>query len=201
MNIYDIDEKITNAEALSMKEVYYFLDHLNNTIITNSNLNDTNIMQCMEISGDIYNRYTTNFDMDDVRPFDTNDLGIHELVHYSTFIKFKTNEGYKWFIVDPTAIQFDTDKYPLGLERYIDIKNNLNNNQKMLLEDFKTKGYTELTSRSLIDYTNIFIKALKNNGYDINILEANNKLTCFCIKSGITFGNDSLSEPEKNKKK
>lgn len=199
MNIDEINKKITNAETLSTEEVYYYLDYLNNTIIKKFNLNDTNIMQCMEISKYICIYYTRNFDMNDVCPFDTNDLGIRELVHYSTFIKFKTNEGYKWFIVDPTAIQFNTDKYPLGLERYIDIKNNLNDKQKILLEDFKTKGYTELTSRSLIDYTNIFVNALKNNAYEVDILETNNKLIDFCIKSGINFGSDSMPKLEENK--
>lgn len=200
MNINEIRDKMSTHDILSKEEIKYCLDYLGNFIKDKMNEENSNKL-CSEVSQGLYYFFIDN--LHNYIQFSTTEIGIKmdDFIHYSSFLRFKTSDGYKWFIVDPTAIQFDTDKYPLGLERYIDIKNNLNNNQKMLLEDFKTKGYTELTSRSLIDYTNIFIKALKNNGYDINILEANNKLTCFCIKSGITFDNDSISEPEKNKKK
>lgn len=200
MNINEIRDKISTNDILSKEEIKYCLDYLGNFIKAKMIEKNSNKL-CFEVSQGLYYFFIDN--LHNYIQFSIAEIGIKmdDFIHYSSFLRFKTNEGYKWFIVDPTAIQFDTDKYPLGLERYIDIKNNLNNNQKMLLEDFKTKGYTELTRRSLIDYTNIFIKALKNNGYDINILEANNKLANFCIKSGINFDNDSILEQEKNKKK
>ncbi len=198
MNINEIRKKIASLEILSDEEIKYCLDYLNSYIRYHMEKENSNML-CLKASQSLYDFTFDN--LDNYAQFSTEILGIemNNFIHYSSFLRFNTNDGLKWFIVDPTAIQFDTDKYPLGLDYYIDIKNNLNEKQKVLLENFKTKGYVELTSRNLIDYTNIFIDTLNKNGYNISKLNANNKLIDFCNKFGIAFNDDFVSKIKNDK--
>jgi hypothetical protein len=191
MNIHEINEKISTGETLTTAEVNYYLKSLNEDINKKFGL-DFNIMQCQEVSQRICFFYTTNFDEKNFKSvaFNNTDIDIYYLTHFSTFLKFKTDKGYKWFVVDPTGIQFNTDSYPMGQDKTINIKDYLNENQKALLESLKNNGYFELTSRNLIDYVNIFVDALKYNGYDISKLAIHKKLDDFCETHNITFQDD-----------
>ncbi len=188
MNIHEINEKIKFGEPLSVDEVNYFLKWLNKDINIKFKLDD-DIMQCQKICQMIYFIYTKNFDDEDFKctPFITTDIGIHDLTHFFTILKFKTNKGYKWFLVDPSGVQFNTDSYPMEQDKTINIRNYLNEKQKLLLESLKSNGYFELTSRNFASYVNIFINALKYNGYDISKLKVHKKLDDFCKTHNITF--------------
>lgn len=193
MNINEINEKIKNQESLTDDEVNYYLGTLNEIVKKEFGL-DNDIMKCQEISRFIYLGYTRHFDGDNFacEPFYNKDIGIDDLTHFSTFLKFKTTDGDKWYIFDPTIVQFKTSKYPLNGKK-MDFESGLNERQIKLLNEFQSKGFVEVNASSLIDYTNIFVNALNNNGYNISKLETNKLLEEFCTNRNITFGNNRKS--------
>lgn len=193
MNIDEINEKIINQESLTDDEVNYYLGTLNELVKEKYGL-DNDIMKCQEISRFIYLDYAKHFDGDifACEPFYNKDIGIDDLTHFSMFLKFKTTDGDKWYIFDPTTVQFKTSEYPLNGKK-MDFESSLNERQIKLLNEFQSKGFVEVNASSLIDYTNIFVNALNNNGYNISKLETNKLLEEFCTNRNITFGNNPKS--------
>ena len=193
MNINEINEKIKNQESLTENEVNYYLETLNEIVKEKFDL-DNDIMKCQEISQFIYLDYARHFYGDNFacEPFYNKDIGIDDLTHFSTFLKFKTTDSDKWYIFDPTAVQFKTSKYPLNGKK-MDFQSSLNERQIKLLNEFQNKGFVEVNAGSLIDYTNIFVNVLNNNGYNISKLKTNKLLENFCTNKNITLGNNSKS--------
>lgn len=169
MDINIIKEKIQNDVALTDEEIKYYLDNLKRIVKENVKDLDYNIMQCGNVSKIVSLYHMENYH--NVVHFSTNDIGIKKLTHYSSFLPFKSNQGIKWFIVDFTAKQFDTESYPLD-QKFINIKKVIDEdkNKRELLTNLENDGYVILTPSSLTTYVNIFIDGLKKFGFDINKL-------------------------------
>lgn len=198
MEISEIHSKILNKCELSMEEVYYYLDYLNKDVIRVTGLNECNLTKCKEVCIIICFKYTYNFDGKDFSsvPLNLNEIGIDNLTHYTSFIRFKTTEGFKCYILDPTMPQFNSDEYMIDNGKIIDIKNNINETQEEIINDFKIKGYVEATPDNLVQFINIFINSLIKNGIHIDKKTIHENFSNFCEKNKLI----SRDTPQDSKK-
>ena len=201
MEIDKVSQKISNCESLTIDEVYYYLDNLTKEVIRRFNIDDGNLTKCREVCLAICYFYTKNFDQETFSsvPLNLSEIGIENLTHYTSFLKFKTDKGYKCFIIDPTMSQFDTDNYKSNDRKTLNINGNLNEEQLKLLSEFKQKGYVEANANNLTNFVNVFINALSLNNIKIDKKIIHEKFINFLKEYGLVSQNSINIEDEKNK--
>lgn len=195
MEINEINKKINNKELLTENEINYYLKCLNKQIKNDFNI-EANPMQCKEIAFKVCYDYTRNFDQENfiTVEFSTEDLKLEEITHLSSFLEFKTNNGYLCFIVDPTSIQFYTKNYHSNIGD-INILDNLNTAQLNVLKELITNGYVKANINSLTNYINIFLAPLDISAGKKEFIR--DKFIAFCYKYQIIQSSDNLIKKKK----
>lgn len=134
--------------------------------------------QCFEaIRSFSYIIYSTNIPSI-VEQFPFKEIGLNNPIHQAGIVGIATNEGDKYFILDPTYIQFSMDKYTLNdNDTYIPPMHYLKTIEEINFgKELTTNGFIPLTKNNLKIYIGSFIKANNAKLPYIDENEALNKL-------------------------
>lgn len=161
MNKEEIINKLANKSVLTIEEARLLLDTICQLVIDDLKITRDFSRKCIQSHDEIVRiclMSGINFS-----GLYNEAIGLDEIPHYYNFIGLNTNLGGIWFLVDPTYIQFDCDRY------FVDhTEKTFISPGRYFPKEFKDEllnyGYITYTKEHFYSYINSFVLSI--NGSD-----------------------------------
>lgn len=158
MERMEIIKQLSKKTRLTIEETRLLLDSICSEVKEKFNITKEDPKKCIASHNEILKICLMNeINFSDLY---TEGIGLDDIPHYLNFIGLNTELGDIWFLVDPTYIQFDCDKYLVDEEEFFSPGKNFPVEYKKELIRY---GYITYTKEHFYSYIDAFVKSINEH--------------------------------------